>query len=84
MSRCEVGCRCCTVTEGGGDDAGVDPLGDRRGGEGGLEWEGVGLEPGEKGGFAKDAGVRELGGMDVCICGSRLEVRVKSRVGEVV
>ena len=61
----EVGCCCCAVGEGAVDTAGVDAAGEREGGEGGFEWEGVGVEPVEEGGFAEDAGVGVLGGVDV-------------------
>ena len=46
--------------EGAVDAAGVDAAGEGEGGEGGFEWEGVGVEPVEKGGFAENAGVGVL------------------------
>ena len=48
------------MREGAGYAGGVDAAGFREGGERGLEWEGVGLEPGEEGTFAEDAGVGVL------------------------
>lgn len=62
-----VGCCCCAVGEGGGDGAIVDAVGVGEGGEAGFEGKRVGLEPVEEGRCAEEAGVGELGGMDVCV-----------------
>ena len=50
------------------DAGGVDAAGFWEGGEGGFEGEGVGVEPVEEGGFAKDADIGILGRVDVGIC----------------
>jgi len=63
----EVGCCGCAVGEGAGDAVGVGAGGGEEGGEGGFEREGVDVEPIEEGGFAEDAGVGELAGVDVGI-----------------
>ena len=55
----------------------VDAVGGREGGEGGFEGVGVGFEPGEEGRFAEDAGVGELGGVDVGIWELREDVRLR-------
>lgn len=55
--------------EGAVDDPGVDLTGFAEVGEGGFEWEGVGLQPGEEGRGAEDAGVGVLGSVDVGVCG---------------
>ena len=65
MDGGEVGCCCCAVGEGAVYTAGVDAAGEGEGGQGGFEWEGVGVEPVEEGGFAEDAGVGVLRGVDV-------------------
>lgn len=75
----EVGGCCGAVAEGGEDTVGVDAVSEGVGGQGGFEREGVFVQPGEEGGFAEDAGVGELGGVDVCICGFGVEGRVNSR-----
>ena len=51
--------------EGAVDAAGVDAAGEGERGEGGFEWEGVRVEPVEEGGFAENAGVGVLRGVDV-------------------
>ena len=58
------GCR-CAVGEGARYAGVVDAAGDGEGCEGGFEREGVGVEPGEEGRFAEEAGVGVLGGVDV-------------------
>ena len=65
MEGCEVGGCCCAVGEGAGYAAEVDTAGEGEGGEGGFEREGVGVEPVEEGGFAEDAGIGVLRGVDV-------------------
>ena len=58
-----VGGCCCAVGEGAAYGTGVDFVGLFGGGKGSLEREGVGLEPGEEGRGAEDAGVGMLGGV---------------------
>ena len=60
--------------EGLVDDAGVDLAGFGEVGEGGLEREGVGVEPVNEGGVAEDAGVGVLRGVDVRVCGAAVLV----------
>ena len=47
--------------------ASVSSLGSGNGGKRGLDGVGVGTEPIEEGGFAKHAGIGDLGGMNVSI-----------------
>jgi hypothetical protein len=60
------------VGEGARDQAVVDVPGALDVGEGGLEREGVGVEPVEERGFAKNAGVGVLGGVDVGVWWAQL------------
>ena len=61
-----AGC-CCAVRKSAGDAGVVDFAGLLGRGEGGLEREGVGFEPGEESRFAEDPGVGILGGMNVSV-----------------
>jgi hypothetical protein len=53
--------------QGAGDAAGVDSLRFFQISEGSFQGEGICVQPVKESGFAKDAGVRELTGVDVCI-----------------
>ena len=59
---------CGTVGQSSRDAGGVDAAGFWEGGEGRLKREGVGVEPVEEGGFAKDADIGVLRGVDVGVC----------------
>jgi len=65
VDGCVVACCGGSVGEGAGYDAGVDFLGHAERREGGFEGEGIGFQPGEEGGFAEEAGIGVLGGVDV-------------------
>lgn len=70
----EVGGCGGAVGKGAGDTVGVGAGGGREGGEGGFEGEGVGVEPVEESGFAEDAGVGELAGVDVSVWWEALDL----------
>ncbi len=67
MDRGVVGGSGGAVGYGGGDGAFVDATGVRQGRKAGFEGKGVGCEPVEEGGSAKDAGVGQLRGVGVGI-----------------
>lgn len=57
--------RCGAMAERGGHAAGVDFAGFGKRREGGFDGKGVFVQPFEEGGFAEEAGVGVLGGMNV-------------------
>lgn len=65
---CVVGSGGGAVGEGPLDAACVYCFGFGERGEATFHGEGVGVQPVEEGGFAEDAGVGELGGMDMGVC----------------